>query len=150
VTDTTILLLVCRVLHIAATCTSLGGLFYARMVTLPILNTFPEPVRSQVLDKMIYRYAFIKWTGVIVVAVTGLVQLWFQFPLVAHKVLYLEAFALKMGGALGLVSITLLLALPDERLVGMRRSRGFWSGLNLFCGLIILIGAALMRQVRML
>src|SRR5438094_448784 len=37
------LALICRVIHIAATCTSLGGLFYARMVLLPTVQKLPEP-----------------------------------------------------------------------------------------------------------
>jgi hypothetical protein len=53
-----------------------------------------------------------------------------------------------MVGAIGLFSITFLLALPNERLKGMQRSRKFWSGLNIVCGLAILAGAALMRAVR--
>lgn len=140
----------CRVLHIAATCTSLGGLFYARMVTLPTVNTFDEPLRSQILQQMIRRYAPIKWFGIAVILVTGLVQLFQMWPQVLHPWLYLGALGLKMTAAAGLLSITAMLALPMERWEGMRHRRAFWSGLNILCGLGILIGAALMRQVRML
>ena len=41
-----ILAVACRVLHIAATCTSLGGLFYARMVLWPNLDKLPEDIRN--------------------------------------------------------------------------------------------------------
>lgn len=140
----------CRVLHIAATCTSLGGLFYARMVTLPTLNTLSEPLRSELLAKMVRAYAPIKWIGVSVVSVTGVIQLVQMLPHVEHTWLYASALLLKMIGAAGLLSITAMLALPDERFEGMRRRRAFWSGLNIGCGLLILVGAALMRQVRML
>ena len=140
--------LICHILHIAATCTSLGGLFYSRMVLLPNMKYVPEAAREEYLNKMIKRFAYIKWTGVIVVALTGVVQWLDVFPDVADKSQYLIAFAIKMVGAFGLFSITFLLALPNERLKGMQRHRAFWSGLNILCALTILVGAALMRAIR--
>jgi uncharacterized membrane protein len=138
----------CRVLHIAATCTSLGGLFYARMVLWPLLPTLPEPEQQQFLKACIRRYAWIKWSGVSVITVTGLIQWSLTWPAVTNQRLYLICFAFKMLGALGLVTITGLLAIPAGELKGMQRHRGFWSGLNLLCALAILVGAALMRPAR--
>jgi uncharacterized membrane protein len=140
-------LLLCRVLHIAATCTSLGGLFYARMVLWPTLDSLPQRERDIFLSNAIRRFAYIKWTGVIVVAVTGVIQWLWTYPYVVNQRVYLIYFAIKMTGAFGLFGITFLLALPNERLRGMQRQRAFWSGLNIICGLTILIGAALMRTV---
>jgi uncharacterized membrane protein len=139
--------IVFRVLHIAATCTSLGGLFYARMVLWPTLDSLSEPQREAFLTQAIRRFAYIKWTGVTVVAVTGIVQWTWVYPHVLDHQLYVLYFALKMIGAVGLFSITFLLALPAEKLRGMQRHRAFWSALNIICGLTILIGAALMRSV---
>jgi len=141
--------LVVHILHIAATCTSLGGLFYARMVLLPNMQYIPEPVRENYLHKMMRRYGYIKWTGVTVIAITGVVQWLHIYPQVQDKYHYLLAFALKMLGAAGLFFITFLLALPNEKLKGMQRNRAFWAGLNILCGLMILTGAALMRMVRL-
>lgn len=141
--------LICHIIHIATTCTSFGGLFYSRMVLLPNLKYLPEPTRSGYLDKMIRRFAYIKWTGVILVVVTGLIQWIDLYPAVTDKKDYLIAFAIKMAGAVGLFSITFLLALPKERLKGMQKNRAFWSAINLCCALLILTGAALMRNVRM-
>jgi uncharacterized membrane protein len=139
------LLLINRVLHIAATCTSLGGLFYARMVLLPSLQVLAEPERGVLLAQVIRRFAYIKWTGVTVVAVTGVIQ-WTQvYPHVSQQRLYVFYFMIKMLGALGLFSITFLLALPSDALRGMQARRAFWSAVNIVCGLTILIGAALMR-----
>lgn len=135
-----------RVLHIAATCTSLGGLFYARMVLWPNLDLLEEPLRTQFLNAMIRRFAAIKWVGVTVVGVTGVFQWLKIFPTVTHKELYVTYFIIKIIGGVGLFGITFLLALPDERLKGMQRHRGFWSAVNIACGLTILIGAALMRS----
>jgi len=143
-----IMQLICHILHIAATCTSLGGLFYSRMVLLPNLQYVPEAARETYLNKMIKRYAYIKWTGVLVIVVTGIVQWIDIYPQVTDKHNYLIAFAVKMIGAIGLFSITFLLAVPDDRLKNMRYHRAFWAALNIVCGLIILIGAALMRAVR--
>lgn len=139
--------LIWRVLHIAATCTSLGGLVYARAVLWPSLDLLPAAERERFLSAAIRRFAYIKWAGVTVVAVTGVVQWLSIYPTVLDKRLYLAYFALKMAGAAGLFGITFLLALPAERLRGMQRHRAFWSGLNIICGLTILIGAALMRTV---
>jgi uncharacterized membrane protein len=140
--------LIAHVLHIASTCTSLGGLFYSRMVLIPNLQYIPEEARENYLNKMIKRFAIIKWTGVIVVVTTGIIQ-WIEiYPLVIDKSNYIIAFAVKMVAALGLFTITFLLALPNERLKGMQRHRKFWAGINIVCGLTILIGAAWMRQVR--
>jgi uncharacterized membrane protein len=146
----TIITLTCRILHIAATCTSLGGLFYARMVTLPTANTLPAAEREIILSRMIKRFSYIKWTGVIVVVVTGVIQWFYTFPEVhmQDEKMYIGAFVLKMVGAIGLFTITFLLALPAEKLKGMQKNRAFWSALNIVCGLTILVGAALMRQVR--
>ena len=142
-----VLLLACRVLHIAATCTSLGGLFYARMVLWPTLPELPLPERELFLRSAVRRFAYIKWSGVTVVAVTGIVQWIFTWPLVTDKSLYTFYFIVKMLGAAGLFSITALLALPITRLDGMRERRALWSGLNILCALTILVGAALMRTV---
>ena len=139
--------LICRVLHIAATCTSLGGLFYARTVLWPTLDVLAEPERERFLSTAIRRFAYIKWSGVIVVAVTGIIQWMITYPYVLNQRLYLTYFGIKMSGAIGLFSITFLLALPKERLRGMQAQRAFWSGLNIVCGLAILVGAALMRTV---
>lgn len=139
--------LICRVLHIAATCTSLGGLFYARTVLWPTLDTLPAAERQIFLSNAIRRFAYIKWTGVIVVAVTGIIQWILIYPYVVNPRLYLIYFAIKMVGAVGLFSITFLLALPSEKLGRMQTQRAFWSGLNILCGLAILVGAALMRTV---
>lgn len=140
-------LLLFRVLHIAATCTSLGGLFYARMVLWPTLDTLPDDERERFLSQVIRRFAYIKWTGVIVVAVTGVIQWLWTYPYILDERLYVFYFGIKMIGAIGLFSITFLLALPAERLRGMQKQRALWSGLNIVCGLMILIGAALMRTV---
>ena len=139
--------LVFRVLHIAATCTSLGGLFYARTVLWPTLDVFDTAQRETFLSTAIRRFAYIKWTGVIVVAVTGVFQWIWTYPYVQNQNLYLIYFAIKMAGAFGLFSITFLLALPAERLAGMQTHRAFWSALNIICGLTILVGAALMRSL---
>ena len=136
-----------RVLHIAATCTSLGGLFYARMVLWPSLDVLGPAERETFLSTAIRRFAYIKWTGVIVVAVTGIFQWLWTYPHVLNQRLYLIYFAIKMVGAFGLFSITFLLALPAERLSRMQSHRAFWSALNIICGLTILIGAALMRSL---
>lgn len=141
------LLLLCRVLHIASTCTSLGGLFYARLVLWPTLDTLTEPDRERFLAQAIRRFAYIKWTGVTVVAVTGIIQWLWIYPQIMDQRRYLVYFAIKMAGAVGLFSITFLLALPAEKLRGMQQHRAFWSALNILCGLTILIGAALMRTV---
>jgi len=140
-------LLGCRVLHIAATCTSLGGLFYARMVLWPSLPSLPPSEREAFLATAIRNFAWIKWIGVAVVTVTGILQWYFIWPHVSDHSLYVIYFAIKMVGAVGLFSITFLLALPAEKLKGMQIQRAFWSGLNLICGLTILVGAALMRTV---
>lgn len=139
--------LLCRVLHIAATCTSLGGLFYARMVLWPALDLLPDPEREKFLAGAIRRFAYIKWSGVTVVAVTGIIQWILIYPYVLNQNIYLVYFGIKMAGAFGLFSITFLLALPAEKLQGMQAHRAFWSGLNIVCGLAILVGAALMRSV---
>ncbi|HEV8140427.1 MAG TPA: hypothetical protein VGP81_11695 [Pyrinomonadaceae bacterium] len=139
--------LICRVLHIAATCTSLGGLFYARTVLWPTLDTLPAAEREIFLSNAIRRFAYIKWSGVIVVALTGIIQWMLTYPYVLNQKLYLAYFGIKMVGAVGLFSITFLLALPAQRLGRMQVQRAFWSGLNILCGLTILVGAALMRTV---
>ncbi len=140
--------LICHILHIITTCTSLGGLFYSRIVLVPNLKYIPENDRELYLKKMIRRFAYVKWAGVIVVVTTGTIQ-WFDiYPQVVDKYHYLLAFALKMIGALGLFLITFLLAVPAEILKGMQKRRAFWSALNILCGLTILIGAALMRSIR--
>ena len=142
--------LICNILHIAATCTSLGGLFYSRMVLLPNMRYIPQEAREQYLNKMIKRFAYIKWAGVIVIIITGIIQWIDIYPNIniVDKSKYLIAFAIKMIGALGLFSITFLLALPNEKLKGMQQHRAFWAGVNIFCALTILIGAALMRATR--
>jgi hypothetical protein len=139
--------LICRVLHIAATCTSLGGLFYARVVLWPSLASLPAGRREEFLQVAIRRFAIVKWAGVAVVAATGIVQWIVTWPHVLDRPAYVAYFAIKMLGAVGLFTITALLALPDQRLEWMRERRAFWSGLNLLCGAAILIGAALMRTV---
>lgn len=141
------LLFVCRVLHIAATCTSLGGLFYARMVLWPSLDLLTGDQRETFLAGAIRRFAYIKWSGVTVVAVTGVIQWLWIYPYVLDQQRYLVYFAIKMVGAVGLFSITFLLAMPVEKLRGMQQQRAFWSALNIVCALMILIGAALMRTV---
>jgi hypothetical protein len=85
-------MLLCRVLHIAATCTSLGGLFYARMVLWPTLPLLPEPERESFLRAAIRRYAYIKWSGVTVVAATGIVQWFYLWPHVIDRRLYVAFF----------------------------------------------------------
>lgn len=136
-------MVLCRVLHLAATCTSLGGLFYVRAVLWPALDRLPAAAREDHLRTVIRRFAWIKWTGVLVVAATGVFQWVALWPHVADRGLYTLYFAVKMAGAIGLFTITFLLALPTR----LRRRRAFWSGLNVVCGALILTGAALMRTV---
>jgi uncharacterized membrane protein len=140
---------ICHILHIAATCVSLGGLFYSRVVLLPNLKFIPEEARENYLNKMIKRFAFIKWVGIIVISVTGIIQWLSIYPFVQNKDEYLLAFALKMAGAFGLLSVTFLLALPNERLSKMQQNRAFWSAINIICGITILVGAAWMREIRL-
>jgi hypothetical protein len=136
-----------RVLHIAAACTSLGGLVYARAVLWPALARLPVAARADFFGAVVRRFAWIKWTGVAVVAVTGVVQWIRVWPHVAAPAAYAACFALKMGGAVGLGTITFLLALPAGALRGMQRRRGLWAAINIACGLAILVGAALMGAV---
>jgi uncharacterized membrane protein len=132
---------------LTAACTSLGGLVYARAVLWPSLARLPEAARADFLGAVIRRFAWIKWTGVAVVAVTGVVQWIRVWPHVASPAAYAASFALKMGGAVGLGTITFLLALPAEGLRLMQRRRALWAAVNIACGLTILLGAALMRAV---
>jgi uncharacterized membrane protein len=136
-----------RVLHIAAACTSLGGLVYARAVLWPALARLPAVERESFLTAVMRRFAWIKWIGVAVVAVTGVVQWCVVWPHVAARAAYAACFTLKMGGAVGLGTITFLLALPSDRLRPMHRRRGLWAAINIACGAAILLGAALMRGV---
>jgi uncharacterized membrane protein len=117
------------------------------MVLWPSLDFLPEAERERFLSGAIRRFAYIKWSGVIVVAVTGMIQWLWTFPYVLDQRLYLFYFVIKMIGAVGLFSITFLLALPVDKLQGMQKRRAVWSGLNIVCGLAILVGAALMRTV---
>jgi hypothetical protein len=139
---------VVRVLHIAATCTSLGGLVYARAITLPVVRALPSPARETALADAIRRFAYVKWTGVAVVALTGFAQMAHTLPSVPDRARYLACFALKMLGAFGLFAITFLLALPSPALESMRKRRAVWSAINIACGATILAGAALMRSAR--
>jgi hypothetical protein len=116
-------------------------------VLWPTLDDLPQPERERFLTQAIRRFAYIKWTGVSVVAVTGVIQWLWTYPFVVDQRRYLVYFGIKMIGAVGLFSITFLLALPADKLKGMQRQRAFWSALNIVCGLTILIGAALMRTV---
>jgi uncharacterized membrane protein len=136
-----------RVLHIAAACTSLGGLVYARAVLWPALARLPAIERDGFLAVVMRRFAWIKWTGVAVVALTGVVQWFAVWPRVTAPVAYAASFTLKMAGAIGLGTITFLLALPSERLRPMQLRRGLWAAINIACGLTILLGAALMHAV---
>ena len=136
-----------RVLHIAAACTSLGGLVYARAVLWPALGRLPPAARDGFLAVVMRRFAWIKWTGVAVVALTGVVQWCAVWPQVGARAAYAAAFAMKMGGAVGLGTITFLLALPSDGLRSMHRRRGLWAAINIGCGVAILLGAALMRAV---
>jgi uncharacterized membrane protein len=139
------LIVVCRTLHIAAACSSLGGLLYARAVLWPSLRRLPVAVRAPFLATAMRRFGVIKWTGVAIIALTGMVQWAALYPTVTHARGYLECFALKMTGAAGLFVTTLLLALPLPALAAMHRRRGVWAGLNLFFAGLILSGATLMR-----
>jgi uncharacterized membrane protein len=140
--------LVTHLIHIIATCVSLGGLFYSRMVLWPNLKYIPEEARDAYLAKMVRRYGIIKWIGIILITFTGVVQWLDIYPQVEHKMAYLFAFVFKMMGAGGLLTITSMLALPLEAFTPIRKRRAFWSAMNLFFGLMILIGAALMRSIR--
>lgn len=134
-----------RVLHIAAACTSLGGLVYARAVLWPALPHLPAAERGAFLAVVLRRFAWIKWIGVAVVAVTGAIQWFAVWPHVPARAVYVASFVLKMGGAVGLGTITFLLALPADQLRPMQRRRGLWAAINIGCGAAILVGAALMR-----
>ena len=136
-----------RVLHIAAACTSLGGLVYARAVLWPALARLPAGAREDFFAAVVRRFAWIKWSGVAVVALTGVVQWQAVWPRVTAPSAYLAFFVLKMCGAVGLATITFLLAIPADCSRSMRRRRGLWAGINIACGLAILVGAALMRTV---
>jgi len=117
------------------------------MVLWPTLELLTVPERERFLTSAIRRFAYIKWSGVTVVAVTGVIQWLWTYPHILDRQRYLVYFAVKMVGAVGLFSITFLLALPAEKLRGMQQHRAFWSALNIICGLTILLGAALMRTV---
>jgi uncharacterized membrane protein len=141
-------LVVCRVLHIAAACSSFGGLLYARAVLWPALRGLPAASREPLLASAMRRFAPIKWAGVGVVAVTGVAQ-WALLRSAVHDPrAYAGWFVLKMAGAVGLFVTTLLLALPHPALARMHRRRGLWAGLNLVFAAVILTGAALMHLSR--
>jgi uncharacterized membrane protein len=138
-----------RVLHIAAACTSLGGLVYARAVLWPALARLPAVEREAFLAVVMRRFGWIKWIGVAVVAATGVAQWCAVWPRVTAPAAYAACFALKMGAAVGLGTITFLLALPRAkgRTRAMQRRRGLWAAINIACGAAVLLGAALMRAV---
>jgi hypothetical protein len=140
-------LVACRVLHVAAACTSFGGLLYARAVLWPALRQLPHQARGPFLAAVVRRFAWIKWVGVAVVAVTGIAQWHWVYPTVTHPAPYVGWFAFKMAGGVGLFVTTLALALPLRALEPLRKARAFWSGLNLLFAGMILTGGALMHYV---
>jgi uncharacterized membrane protein len=141
-------LVLCRVLHVAAACSSFGGLLYARVVMWPSVGRLPAAQRAETLAAAMRRFAWIKWSGVAVVALTGIVQWCRVDPVVRGRSDYLAWFGVKMGAALGLVAVTALLALPLPMLRGMHRRRALWSALNLVFAALILTGAAMMHASR--
>lgn len=119
------------------------------MVLLPSLDTLPQTERDAMLKESIRRFSYIKFGGIAILAITGVVQWFIVYPTIRDQQLYIIYFIIKMIGAIGLFGITLMLALPDPRFESMRNHRAFWAGLNICCALVILIGAALMRSVRL-
>jgi putative copper export protein len=92
-------LVVCRVLHVAAACSSFGGLLYARVIVWPALRRLPPATREPFLASVMRRFSPVKWAGVAVVLLTGIVQWELVRPAVHHPDAYLGWFVLKMAGA---------------------------------------------------
>jgi hypothetical protein len=120
-------------------------LLYARAVFWPSLRHVPAAYRAPLLESALRRFGVINWTGVAIVAVTGIAQWRAEYSTVAHARAYVASVALKMAAAFALVVTTSLMALPVEALAPIRRRRGFWSAANLLFAALILTGAALMH-----
>lgn len=87
-----------RFLHISSVIALLGGIFYARQVLVPTLNSLPEDVRVQAADGAQRRYRSTLYTLLILIVGSGLYnfltgpkhssayQMWFgiKMLLVAH------------------------------------------------------------------
>ncbi len=89
-----------RFIHISSVILFLGGVFYARQVLVPVLNTLPEDVRMQSAAGSQIRYRTILYVLLVLIVVSGLYnflsyagpkhgqayQIWFgiKMLLVAH------------------------------------------------------------------
>ncbi len=143
------LMFISHMLHILAACTSIGGLVYARLVIQPNLSGLPEAFKEALLKKFIARYRLLKWIGVTILGLTGLLQIAVIYPTVEQKKLYTLAFVLKMLFASGLLGITLSLALPHQRFHTIQRNRSFWAAMNICCAIGIVIMTVWMRTIRL-
>lgn len=100
VTPDLVLHIIFRFIHIASVVTLIGGLFYARQVLTPVLNTLPEDVRGRTASESQRRFRTPLFVLLVLIVGSGLFnffagphhgrdyQIWFgiKMLLVAHIV----------------------------------------------------------------
>jgi len=95
VTPDLFLHLVFRFVHIASVVIFLGGVFYARQVLVPVLNTLPEDVRMQSAAGSQIRYRTTLYVLLILIVGSGLYN-FFSYAGPKHGQAYQIWFGIKM------------------------------------------------------
>lgn len=88
-------------LHVLAAIVWLGGMFFFALVGAPVLRTVePASLRNDLFQALGRRFRWIGWVVVIVLAGTGLANLWFRGLLAADMLRSAGFWASPMGRAL--------------------------------------------------
>lgn len=135
-----------RFIHIASIILFLGGVFYARQVLVPTLNSLPEDVRAQAARATQARYRTTLYVLLILIVGSGLYN-FFSYSGPKHSQSYQIWFGIKMLFVAHIVASAILWATSpygDVTVAGKSKRRLFSIAIS---GIIVVFISAYLRSL---
>jgi uncharacterized membrane protein len=109
--------------HVVAACCWVGGLLFFALVLVPALRGSRHPLAGELVRAVGFRFRFVGWISVVVLVVTGLVNLSYRAPFatLAEPLFWLSDFGRLLALKLGLVLLMVVTSVLHDR-VGARAS----------------------------
>jgi copper resistance protein D len=148
-------------LHVLAALLWLGGMFFLAAVGAPVLRAVePAALRAELFRQLGERFRWVGWAAILVLLVTGLVNLWqrglFSEGLLLEGTFWSTRYGTALGWKLGSVLVMVVVSAVHDFVHGpaagrlepgsaaalaMRRQAAWMARVNALVGIVLVIAA---------
>ncbi len=146
--DTSLLVIASRWIHLASVIVAVGGTVFMRLIVHPTASqVLPPEVGSQFGPTLVRRWSRALHTCIALILITGIYNTVVQFPLHKGQPIYHSLWGVKVILALFLFFIAIAIMGKSPAFEGLRKKRPMWMGVNIALAAVIVLLSNLLRYI---